>query len=128
MKKVKRWRYYCGFCKKSGASGHHMANHEAHCCRNPDRVCRMCKKAELVQQDMPTLRAALASGGLDELRRVAGGEDIEGGCPACILATLMQDRAENPPDADGGGWIEFDYKAAAETFWKIVNDAADLYY
>jgi hypothetical protein len=122
MRKIKRWRYYCDFCKKSGASGHHMQKHEASCCRNPNRTCRMCAAdGSIVQQDMQTLLAALANDGLEELTRVTGE------CPACILAAIMQDRMNNPITFDERGasreFVEFDFKAACVTFWKRVNEA-----
>lgn len=128
MRKVKRWRYYCGFCKKSGASGGHMAKHEASCCRNPNRVCRMCKAAgDVEQKDMQTLLAALSAGGLEELTSVAET------CPACILAALIQDRIANPivniaPHKDRGGYqpsreyIEFNFKAACAEWWGEIDN------
>lgn len=60
MRAVKRWRYYCDFCKKAGQSGFHMKNHEAACTLNPARVCRMCVKlAEGSQADMAAMLALL---------------------------------------------------------------------
>ena len=37
MKAIKKWRYYCDHCKKSGASSFHMAAHERSCTLNPLR-------------------------------------------------------------------------------------------
>lgn len=72
MRKVKKWRYYCDFCKKSGCSGHHIVKHETHCCRNPNRVCRMCVAAgDVEQQPSDVLLAALNEGGLEKLKEVA---------------------------------------------------------
>lgn len=44
MKAVKRWRYYCDFCKKSGASSFHMKGHESSCTLNPARSCKCCER------------------------------------------------------------------------------------
>jgi hypothetical protein len=60
MRAVKRWRYYCDFCKKAGQSGFHMAKHEKSCTLNPARECRMCVKlAEGSQADMSAMLAIL---------------------------------------------------------------------
>lgn len=42
MRAVKRWRYYCDHCKKSGMSRFHMGNHEKSCTMNPARECKLC--------------------------------------------------------------------------------------
>ena len=42
MKAIKKWRYYCDHCKKSGASSFHMAAHERSCTLNPLRSCKCC--------------------------------------------------------------------------------------
>lgn len=56
MKKVKRWRYYCDHCKKSGGSGGHMKNHEEICTANPDRKCGFCRIMDEVQADIKDLK------------------------------------------------------------------------
>ena len=50
MRREKKWRYYCDFCKKSGGSGGHMKKHEKHCTMNPDRVCSMCEYIGMSEQ------------------------------------------------------------------------------
>lgn len=111
MRKVKRWRYYCDFCKKSG--GNSLAKHEKHCTGNPNRECRMCNcnppTAELI--------AAVGSGGPEGLERLRKAADD---CPACILAGIRQSKINHPDPEIGGGdgsYIEFDYKKEAMTFW-----------
>ncbi|MCP3684306.1 MAG: hypothetical protein GY861_16635 [bacterium] len=42
MRAVRRWRYYCDYCKKSGGSKYWMKRHEKSCTNNPERVCKMC--------------------------------------------------------------------------------------
>jgi hypothetical protein len=56
MKIVKRWRYYCDFCKKSGGSKYHMEKHESICTANPGRKCGFCEIMEEVQPDISDLK------------------------------------------------------------------------
>ncbi|KKL05738.1 hypothetical protein LCGC14_2603050, partial [marine sediment metagenome] len=79
MKKVKKWRYYCDFCKKSGASEYHMRNHEKHCTSNPNRECRICDKMEVVQQPLHVLIE------IYDQKHLQGLRDISENCPMCIL-------------------------------------------
>lgn len=113
MKAVKRWRYYCDFCKKAGQSGFHMKNHESSCTMNPQRQCKLCAHlnggngtplpemlallpdpAQFIDRvpsgdfydsydDDERLRAAVHAS-LPALRELT--ED----CPVCILAALRQ--------------------------------------
>lgn len=119
MRKVKRWRFYCDFCKKSGASGGHLAKHERGCTRNPTRECGLCKKAESEQRPTPELLAALKSGGVDAVLEIASG------CPACVIAAIHALRKEEPleyePDTGYSNHIDFDYALAAKRFWDDVN-------
>jgi hypothetical protein len=60
MKAVKRWRYYCDFCKKANNSAFHMKNHESSCTLNPARVCKLCQKiGDGKQADMAAMLALL---------------------------------------------------------------------
>ena len=126
MRKVKRWRYYCDFCKKSGASEYHMRNHEKHCTSNPNRECRICNKLEEVQQPLVELTRAYKDGGLKELRAIAGD------CPMCILTTLKA--CINLNDWTGEPWDEnpwensFDFKKELDAFWQSYNDSQQEYY
>ena len=105
MRKAKRWRYYCDFCKKAGGSAFHMKNHESSCTKNPDRHCNMCNLIDSVQVPMSRLKAIISSykdridGFFTDKHEDAERAVIEllaalkeetDGCPACILATLRQ--------------------------------------
>lgn len=132
MRKVKRWRYYCEFCKKSGGSGSHMAKHEKACTMNPDRVCGMCKALEQEQPNLTELMALLPNPGdylikheiWEELPGLDGVversmpelREKSGNCPACILAALRQ--AKIPVRA-----IEsFNFTEECKTFWVDINE------
>ena len=132
MRKAKRWRYYCDFCKKSGGSKWHMEKHEKSCTMNPDRTCGFCE----FNGDHPTkkhkeklksiVKKAVgefwdeAEIGIDEHpidyhERIT--EQLEkdllkeaSGCPACVLAAIRQVK-----DAE---FIQFDYKKAKDQFWE----------
>jgi hypothetical protein len=118
-------RYYCDFCNKGSLSRASMAKHEAHCCRNPDRACRMCTLGQLEQRPMEELIAALNSGGVEAVQQVAGQ------CPACTLAAILVDRKRRGVNlrmlADyEGEWLDFDYKQASERFFATLTPA-DVY-
>ena len=120
MRKVKRWRFYCEFCKKSGASGGHMAKHERGCTRNPQRECGMCKAAKQEQAPTSELLAALESGGVEAVLALAQQ------CPACVVAAIHAFRVNNPLRGnEDDEYFEFDYKAHAERFWGDVNRRDD---
>ena len=122
MRKIKKWRYYCDFCKKGGCSGGHIAKHERNCCSNPNRTCRMCL---LISGETPDatpqmgsdkLVEAMERGGLDELRLVAGG------CPCCILAGIIQWRAKRGfIRGSEEGFVEFNFKAERDATLKTAN-------
>lgn len=113
MRKVKRWRYYCDFCKKSGASSFHMLNHEKKCTSNPDRVCGICNTAGFTQQSSDKLKEAFNKGGLEELR------ELSWNCPVCILATLKA--SMTPQETYERYEKDFDYKKEIEAFWQEHN-------
>lgn len=116
MRREKRWRYYCDFCKKSGASGGHMKRHERGCTLNPERVCGMCRLAGEEQRPMVELLQLAAKGGLKAL------QDATENCPACILAAIRQTPVLRG-DAHGDELAEFSYKNASEAWWQIHNDS-----
>lgn len=143
MRKVLRFRYYCEFCKKAGGSAGHMKKHEARCTANPARECGMCAFSEQhVQQEMSALVALAAEArvafvaaldanadalpwdgvvaNLDELRKATGG------CPACILAALVQERRQRGVTL-GPDEIHFDYKTEAAAFL-AANQPPQEYY
>ena len=107
MKKVKRWRYYCDYCKKSGASGGHMARHEKSCTMNPNRTCLMCQYGNNDQAEMPDLLEALKIAN-EKLREVSGN------CPICILSALRQ-------SGYPGIFQDFNFEKEKEMFWDEIN-------
>lgn len=127
MRKVKKWRYYCDFCKKSGAAGGHIAKHERGCTKNPGRECGMCKIAKLEQKPVAELLAALNDGGLPAVTELAQH------CPACILSAIHALRLIEPltpPDRETGdsNYIDFDFRTASTAFWADVRESEEPYY
>lgn len=106
MRTVKRNRYYCEFCKKTGGSAGHMRSHEQHCTANPNRICRMCRLLDNAPIEVSNLKSLLPQVKLDDedwlnyenvqklkdqvvaafpnLRKAAEN------CPSCILSALRQ--------------------------------------
>ena len=112
MRRKQVWRYYCDHCNKGGCSGGHMKNHEKHCTKNPERVCRMCSATDGSQEPMADLLAALDEGGLDGLR------DKAESCAACMLAAILQSGG-----GKNGEYLDFNYKSEKDALWKEHNDA-----
>lgn len=122
MRRKMVWRYYCDFCRKGGCGGGSMKRHEGSCCRNPNRVCRMCVYGGIgdEQKPMPELIEALGNGttqGVERLRCAAQG------CPACMLAAIIQSKLQRPrvSDEDSGFFVEFDFKKERAGFFAEVN-------
>lgn len=116
-------RYYCDFCKRGRCSKHAIATHEIHCCRNPNRVCRMCLRAELEQQPIADLvssvSVAIECGSGEDCTEYAIGDiaatrTLANGCPACILAAILQHPQK--PSAP------FDFKAESESFLADLSE------
>jgi len=117
MRQKKVWRYYCDHCKKGGCGKAAMIKHELHCIRNPVRECRMCEAGGNNPTPMPEMIALYRENGcrLQPLREAAVG------CPACMLATVVQHR--NSPAFDPYESEEFyDYKAECTAYWAIINE------
>lgn len=114
MKQVKRWRYYCEFCKKAGGVARHIEKHEKRCTANPNRECGVCPLMEESQTPMADLQAALIVG-YKELREAANN------CPACILAALRQAPDGNfNLESQQDGRFDFDFKSEMKS---IYDDA-----
>jgi len=125
MKRKKVWRYYCDFCGKGGCSKPHMARHEKHCTKNPDRVCGMCDFLGLAQRPLGEILAEIpAPPTKDELHggcvsfnepevHIAPFRDATEGCPACILAAIRQSEWADSPV------IQFNYNAEAK---EVMNE------
>jgi hypothetical protein len=110
MKILRKLRYYCDHCKKSGGQPHPIQKHEAACTMNPARICGMCKCGELDQPNIETLIVA-ARAGLKVLNAISGN------CPACMMAGIRQGR-KRYPDGVHKSCDEWDYKEALTQFWK----------
>ncbi|MBU6490532.1 MAG: hypothetical protein KGQ57_22295 [Burkholderiales bacterium] len=122
MKQVKRWRYYCDHCKKSGCQKHAIAKHESSCIRNDARVCRMCKFMGLEQRPMAELVEA-ASSGLKPL------EEAAENCPVCILSAIV--RARPIPKTPDEPWDDrfdaFEFKKEMNEVFQNAADAREEY-
>ena len=129
MRKVKRWRYYCDFCKKSGGSKWHMEKHEKICTKNPDRECGFCViNGGSGTSDKRILNRIVKVGSvvLEKMWGIVDWESKEfdkkndriikmlvkysGGCPACILSAIRL-------GGENAMLINFDYKKQKEQFW-----------
>jgi len=131
MKRIKKWRYYCEFCKKSGASAYHIQRHEAHCTANPNRSCGFCAAQGNTPHPTAALVTALGAGdksGMDWLAEFCEG------CPACILTAIRAAGFKmEHPDCDLEGyfigqpeypaWYEWNFKEAKKEFWSNHRDA-----
>ena len=127
MKKLKRWRYYCDFCKKAGGSAPAMERHEKSCTMNPNRNCRMCDHwAGGCDFERVKEVAKLIIGKTSWLVYREGDEAIEvdilntlrdeaGGCPACMLAAMRQTDTV-------ALFTQFSYEKEKAEFWKVVNN------
>jgi len=129
MRKIKKWRYYCEFCKKAGSSAGAMKRHEESCTMNPDRVCQMCRIIDNEQAKMSDMLRIIGAADirhtdnryflsveihnekdtLDKLR------EISGNCPMCILAALRQSGYA------GYFFGSFNYQKEREAFWNEYN-------
>ena len=122
MKKVKKWRYYCDFCKKAGNSAFHIGKHEKGCTKNPNRICGLCNITDNIQKPLSELVTVLQIEdgqikGMEQLR------EIVNNCPACILATLRQvTKNLNAEEYWKLKKPEFSFKSELEEFWKDYND------
>ena len=134
---VRTWlarRAECDFCGKRNSSPGHMARHEKHCLRNPDRVCRMCNALGLSQQPMGLLKEALGQADEEGIANIKALTE----CPICISAAILQTGGYHRPtgevhreliDAYSNHWDEwslertvpFDYKAELEAAWASAN-------
>lgn len=131
MKKVKRWRYYCDHCRKSGGSKYHIEVHESHCTNNPARKCGMCDQIGNITHSKTELLAALGKGDGEGMKRL---RELTGNCPSCILAAIRQSGLMDPPDYDPEGgypayeplegddtYLTFNFINEKARFWKDVN-------
>jgi hypothetical protein len=130
-------RYWCEFCGKASCSAGHMARHERHCTKNPNRECRVWVLLEKGQPKMADLLAVLPDPGayLTQDARVSDQDffddtalgsamasalpklrEATDDCPACIMAALRQKGIPLPVARD------FDFKKEMEHVWAEVNE------
>jgi len=123
MKQVKRWRYYCDYCKKSKGTKQSMERHEKGCTARSDRHCGMCDAAGQVQGDLSILTGIIETECKDFTEyELYGGQKVnevlahlenEIDCPACVLAAIRQAKIKIQPT--------FNFKKKAEAWWAEVN-------
>ena len=120
MRKVKKWRYYCEFCKKSGGSSYHMARHEERCTSNINRTCGICHTTSPRGELFAYVDSLLVSDfedvvWHDEARRkeiTSTLIDLAESCHACIFSALRIK----------GKFFDFGYDALRLEHWENVND------
>ncbi len=130
MRKKKRWRYYCAHCGKVGGHAGWMRRHEASCTLNLDRVCGMCERVGIKQQNIANLNAALLEDiraapyfGYDKQVEPTQLRELSQGCPMCMLAAIRQD-TETEDDWSFRGdndSINFWFEGERDTFLENFN-------
>jgi len=146
MKTVKRNRYYCDFCKKSGGYAGHMRKHEERCTLNPNRKCGVCGMIEETQEPIAVLLDCLPE--FDSLKIPCGygSNDINDGysiadsfktealkftkalrdkannCPACMMAAFRQKGIPIPEIKELG---LYDFTKEMQSIWSDINSYND---
>ncbi len=135
MRKQKRWRYFCDFCKKAGGHAGYMKKHESRCTLNPNRHCGFCDLIEEAQPDLQEAIKLLPNPKEYEKNDDAGWSNYDGlqeavdkalpvlrdyvnNCPACILAALRQSNIPPVMTMD-----KFDFKKEFQSVWDDFNEA-----
>jgi len=135
---IKKNRYYCEYCKKSGGAANWIKKHEERCTLNPNRYCGYChllEGARSINEEPPKLADLMAIlpnpdkyvlsdewgftsyPGLEEavdavlpkLREMCND------CPACIMAALRQKGIPVPVAKN------FDFKKECQSIWSDFN-------
>jgi hypothetical protein len=97
--------YYCEHCKRHRLTKHSIESHEPRCIYNPLRfACGWCSKSPSYRPPTPAdfVVAFKDDPDVDRLRKQMDG------CPACMLAVVVQARRLGLHDEEA--W-DFDYKA-----------------
>lgn len=155
MRAVKRWRYYCDFCKKVSGLRGSMEKHEKGCTLNPARECGICGFLSTGGAALTELLAVLPDpakfkhmeswdagpeyGGkgeyevVDDERLAAATHAVlpelrklTEDCPACILAALRQ-RGIPVPIVTDFKWTE-EFKAAQSRMNEHRQEQEGRYY
>lgn len=112
-------RYHCDHCGKGRLSKSCMVKHEIICVYNPTRQCPLCWDLQLPSKPMPVLIEAIQTS-MAKLREVSEG------CPACILAAIIQSR--DPYASKEENWVDFDYKKElANWHQQTRHDGSPIY-
>lgn len=121
MKTVTRSVFSCDFCGRYRLTPHAIVKHEPRCIYNPDRsVCGWHdpsrRKLAQVVRPAELVPGFVADPDVDALREKLGG------CPACMLAVVVQARQAglHPEEA-----YAFDYKQEVERFRSDERDEWD---
>ncbi len=120
MLTVTKQVYYCEHCKRHRLTASAIEKHEPRCIYNPLRDrCGWCSKSPTYRAPSPADRvlAFVHDPDVDRLRR-----ELDG-CPACMLAVVVQARRLGLDDEEA--W-DFDYRAEVETYRKSER-YADVY-
>ena len=107
--------YYCEHCKRHRITASAIEKHEPKCIYNPHRdKCGWCSKSPHYRAPAPADRVPgfVTDPDLERLRR-----ELDG-CPACMLAVIVQARHAGLSDEEA--W-EFDYKAEVARFQREEN-------
>lgn len=117
MRSKLKWRHWCDYCGKAMMSKPAMARHEKGCVKNPNRTCTTCA----IIEEIPTPEAdrlAAARRGVGPLRIACNG------CPACMLATILNPKLGIPEDCYDEPWIglmDWDYRKEKVGFGRPAN-------
>jgi len=103
--------YYCEFCKRHRLTKNAIEAHEPRCIYNPGRVCRWeFSSGEHGQIDVAAVAVLTAERELQAEEDVVWLREQTDGCPACMLAAVVQS------GLFGETRDAFDYKAEVERF------------
>lgn len=107
-----------------------MAKHEGTCVQNPNRTCWACREFELDPEPLETL-IALAMALQPDTQDIGPLEKAADGCPACMLAAIVQARKKymiDPElDSSDGFWVRFDYRERIAAMHREKNQRFAAY-
>lgn len=110
MKSVSRLVFYCDFCGRHRLTKNAIEKHEPKCIRNPARVCGWEFPGHPAEVELPRLAAELRARAPLAAADLLWLDSETGGCPACMLAALVQS------DLHGDARGDFNYDAEVEKF------------
>jgi len=134
MKAVKKYVYYCDFCKKKGLRKDAIIRHEWHCTMNPKRWCRLCENTTDMSEDIQMFKSRFEISisksnhiysfqeGFPKIKWIGEPITMEelrikyDNCPACILSILRQTQV-NQYDIN----FEFEYEKESKEYFDSKN-------